>query len=134
MNKALDDLWLYGYYKSDFVPAIWNSMMRQTARSGCKRLVQSLNSIITCQFQQKKNSLKISWPLSYKTRQFLLFVTVVFDVDGGTESSLQPASPFWGRLLRGWYLYSGCSRLCLILNLSASLWNGVFSSSFNILE
>ena len=58
---------------------------------------------------------------------------VVVDVDSAIGSSLHPPS-FRGRRLRGWYLYSGWSRLCLSLSLSASLWNGVFSSSFKILE
>ena len=58
---------------------------------------------------------------------------VVVDVDEANGSSLHPPS-FRGRRLRGWYLYSGWSRLCLSLSLSASLWNGVFSSSFKILE
>ena len=35
--------------------------------------------------------------------------------------------------LRGWYLYSGCSRLWRTLRRSASRWNGIFSSSFRIL-
>ena len=34
----------------------------------------------------------------------------------------------------GWYLYSGCSRLCLTRNLSASRWKGIFSSSLRILK
>ena len=58
---------------------------------------------------------------------------VVVVVDEASGSSLHPPS-FRGRRLRGWYLYSGWSRLCLSLSLSASLWNGVFSSSFKILE
>ena len=38
-------------------------------------------------------------------------------------------------LLRlGWYLYSGCSRLWRTRSLSASRWNGSFSSSFKILK
>ena len=47
-----------------------------------------------------------------------------------------PASlePGWGRRRRGWYLYSGCSLLCRSLKRSASRWNGIFSSSFNILQ
>ena len=85
----------------------------------------------------QKNGQKRSYN-SYKRVTFisehsLPVNVVVVDVDEANGSSLHPPS-FRGRRLRGWYLYSGWSRLCLSLSLSASLWNGVFSSSFKILE
>jgi hypothetical protein len=42
--------------------------------------------------------------------------------------------PLWDLRLRGWYLYSGCSRLWRTRRRSASRWNGSFSSSFKILK
>lgn len=88
-------------------------------------------------------NVQIIWQISiytlywWQTRPLNVFLFASVSKLSSMFSGPPLATPFVEltacRLRLGWYLYSGWSRLCRILNRSASLWNGCFSSSFRIL-